>query len=118
MLRDVAHIVQTVFCQFLSFFKVDATFQTWWQCGRDDTSALLDRSKLIDHPDLADAKKKSWFLISGPELEEQKLLILRKEIQIHCTSDLTHEADQLKLQRCLRDQVTQDWVLVEVASYS
>jgi len=44
-------------------------------------------------------------LVPGPELEEQKLLILRKEIQIHCTSDLTHEADQLKLQRCLRDQV-------------
>ena len=42
---------------------------------------------------------------SGPELEEQKLLILRKEIQIHCVSDITHEADQLKLQRCLRDQL-------------
>ena len=45
------------------------------------------------------------FDISGPELEEQKLLILRKEIQIHCSTDLTHEADQLKLQRCLRDQL-------------
>ncbi len=44
-------------------------------------------------------------MISGPELEEQKLLILRKEIQIHCESELTHEADQLKLQRCLRSQL-------------
>ena len=44
-------------------------------------------------------------IFSGPELEEQKLLILRKEIQIHCATDLTHEADQLKLQRCLRDQL-------------
>ena len=44
--------------------------------------------------------------ISGPELEEQKLLILRKEIQLHvCLSGLTHEADQLKLQRCLRSQL-------------
>jgi hypothetical protein len=41
----------------------------------------------------------------GPELEEQKLLILQKEIQIHCESELTHEADQLKLQRCLRGQL-------------
>ncbi len=38
-------------------------------------------------------------------MEEQKLLILQKEIQIHCESDLTHEADQLKLQRCLRNQL-------------
>ena len=46
------------------------------------------------------------FIISGPELEEQKLLILRKEIQLHvCLSGLTHEADQLKLQRCLRSQL-------------
>ena len=46
------------------------------------------------------------FFISGPELEEQKLLILRKEIQLHvCLSGLTHEADQLKLQRCLRSQL-------------
>lgn len=43
--------------------------------------------------------------VLGPELEEQKLLILRKEIQIHCVSDITHEADQLKLQRCLRQQL-------------
>ena len=43
--------------------------------------------------------------VLGPELEEQKLLILRKEIQIHCVSDITHEADQLKLQRCLRSQL-------------
>jgi len=43
--------------------------------------------------------------LQGPELEEQKLLILRKEIQIHCLSDLTHEADQQKLQRCLRGQL-------------
>jgi hypothetical protein len=42
---------------------------------------------------------------SGPELEEQKLLILQKEIQTHCLSDLTHEADQLRLQRCLRNQL-------------
>ena len=35
------------------------------------------------------------FFISGPELEEQKLLILRKEIQLHvCLSGLTHEADR------------------------
>ena len=48
----------------------------------------------------------SIFFISGPELEEQKLLILRKEIQLHvCLSGLTHEADQLKLQRCLRSQL-------------
>lgn len=43
--------------------------------------------------------------LQGPELEEQKLLILRKEIQIHCVSEITHEADQLKLQRCLRTQL-------------
>jgi hypothetical protein len=43
--------------------------------------------------------------IQGPELEEQKLLILRKEIEIHCVSELTHESDQLKLQRCLRSQL-------------
>lgn len=44
--------------------------------------------------------------LQGPELEEQKLLILRKEIQLHvCLSGLTHEADQLKLQRCLRSQL-------------
>jgi len=43
--------------------------------------------------------------IQGPELEEQKLLILRKEIEIHCLSELTHEPDQLKLQRCLRSQL-------------
>ena len=42
---------------------------------------------------------------AGPELEEQKLLILRKEIQIHVQSDITHESDQLKLQRCLREQL-------------
>jgi hypothetical protein len=29
----------------------------------------------------------------------------QKEIQIHCESELTHEADQLKLQRCLRGQL-------------
>ncbi len=45
------------------------------------------------------------FCFAGPELEEQKLLILQKEIQIHCESELTHEADQLKLQRCLRSQL-------------
>lgn len=45
------------------------------------------------------------FLLLGPELEEQKLLILQKEIQVHCVSDITHEADQLKLQRCLRSQL-------------
>lgn len=44
-------------------------------------------------------------ILSGPELEEQKLLILQKEIQLHCESELTHEADQLKLQRCLRSQL-------------
>ena len=44
-------------------------------------------------------------VIIGPELEEQKLLILQKEIQLHCVSDITHEADQLKLQRCLRSQL-------------
>jgi len=43
--------------------------------------------------------------LQGPELEEQKLLILRKEIEIHCISELSHEADQLKLQRCLRGQL-------------
>ena len=69
------------------------------------------------------------FKISGPELEEQKLLILRKEIQVHVTSayfdqiklqhdfsketeergqleaDQLHEGDQIKLQRCLRSQL-------------
>ena len=45
-----------------------------------------------------------WF-VSGPELEEQKLLILGKEVQIHIESPLTHEADQIKLQRCLRTQL-------------
>ena len=90
----------------------------------DGSAAVMTLQRCLTVPSWSiiqtwhDAKKKSWFLISGPELEEQKLLILRKEIQIHCTSDLTHEADQLKLQRCLRDQVTQDWVLVEVASSS
>lgn len=43
--------------------------------------------------------------IQGPELEEQKLLILRKEISVHCLSELTHIPDQLKLQRCLRSQL-------------
>ena len=43
--------------------------------------------------------------LQGPELEEQKLLVLRKEIEIHCISELTHEPDQLKLMRCLRDQL-------------
>ena len=43
--------------------------------------------------------------LQGPVLEEQKLLILRKEIQIHVESRLTHEADQIKLQRCLRSQL-------------
>mgnify|MGYP001227993765 FL=1 len=43
--------------------------------------------------------------LQGPELEEQKLLVLRKEIEIHCISDLTHEPDQLKLMRCLRGQL-------------
>ena len=43
--------------------------------------------------------------LQGPELEEQKLLILRKEIQIHVESRLTHEADQIRLQRCLRAQL-------------
>ncbi|TRY68445.1 hypothetical protein TCAL_06832 [Tigriopus californicus] len=43
--------------------------------------------------------------LQGPELEEQKLLILQKEIQIHCVSEITHVADQLKLQRCLRSQL-------------
>ena len=47
-----------------------------------------------------------WF-VSGPELEEQKLLILGKEIQFHCTSAsiLFHEAKQIELQRCLRTQL-------------
>jgi len=43
--------------------------------------------------------------LQGPELEEQKLLILRKEIEIHCISELSHEADQLMLMRCLREQL-------------
>ena len=70
--------------------------------------------------------------IAGPELEEQKLLILRKEIQVHVTSsaeiqeadqyrlqdfsseggdakqdaaDREHEREQIKLQRCLRTQL-------------
>merc|ERR1712088_536954 len=43
--------------------------------------------------------------LQGPELEEQQLLILRKEIEIHCISELSHEADQLKLMRCLRGQL-------------
>ena len=47
----------------------------------------------------------SMVALQGPELEEQKLLILRKEIQIHVESIITHEADQIKLQRCLRNQL-------------
>ncbi len=43
--------------------------------------------------------------LQGPELEEQKILILQKEIQIHIETILSHEADQLKLQRCLRSQL-------------
>jgi len=44
--------------------------------------------------------------LQGPELEEQKLLILRKEIEIHCINgELAHVPDQLKLQRCLRKQL-------------
>ena len=34
------------------------------------------------------------------------MLILRKEIQLHVLgTDMTHVADQLKLQRCLRSQL-------------
>ena len=41
-----------------------------------------------------------------PELEEQKLLILRKEIQLHVDGNMMfHVANQLKLQRCLRSQL-------------
>merc|ERR1719458_44007 len=44
--------------------------------------------------------------LQGPELEEQKLLILRKEIEIHCNNgDLAHESDQRTLQRCIRKQL-------------
>jgi len=44
--------------------------------------------------------------LQGPELEEQKLLILRREIEIHCSNgEITHESDQRKLQRCLREQL-------------
>ena len=73
-----------------------------------------------------------YFFMQGPELEEQKLLVLRKEIEIHCirfasdspvvhslksavyfdrkikacpSGELGHDADQLKLQRCLRGQL-------------
>lgn len=61
-------------------------------------------------------------MFQGPELEEQKLLILRREIEIHCSKyalqsspqltspylpsgEITHESDQRKLQRCLREQL-------------
>jgi len=44
--------------------------------------------------------------LQGPELEEQKLLILRREIEIHCNNgDLAHESDQRTLQRCIRKQL-------------
>ena len=36
--------------------------------------------------------------LQGPELEEQKLLIIRKEIETHCINgELAHVTDQLKL---------------------
>ena len=44
--------------------------------------------------------------LQGPELEEQKLQILRKEIKLHVNNgELLHVADQIKLQRCLRGQL-------------
>ena len=32
-------------------------------------------------------------------------MILQKEIHVHCVSEITHDADQLKLKRCLRGQL-------------
>ena len=48
--------------------------------------------------------------LQGPELEEQKTVILRLEIQLHCLSDSAvseenHVRDQINLKRCMRDQL-------------
>ena len=43
--------------------------------------------------------------IQGPELEEQKIQILRLEIPLHCLSEETHARDQISLKRCMRDQL-------------
>ena len=44
--------------------------------------------------------------LQGPELEEQKLQILRKEIQLHVQNGMMlHVSDQIQLQRCLRGQL-------------
>ena len=45
--------------------------------------------------------------LQGPELEEQKLQILRKEIKLHVITDIEqfHVTEQINLQRCLRQQL-------------
>ncbi|XP_023333011.1 uncharacterized protein LOC111704873 [Eurytemora carolleeae] len=71
--------------------------------SKTDDSNFLER--FIHSRNKYDQTLLHMVAIQGPELEEQKLLILRKEIEIHCLSELTHESDQLKLQRCLRSQL-------------
>ena len=45
--------------------------------------------------------------LQGPELEEQKLQILRKEIQLHVIigTETHHVTEQIHMQRCLRKQL-------------
>ena len=45
--------------------------------------------------------------LQGPELEEQKLQILRKEIQLHVIigTETHHVTEQIHMQRCLRNQL-------------
>ena len=71
-------------------------------CQEENRAVLND---LIHMRNKAGDTLLAMVALQGPELEEQKLLILRKEIQIHIECDLTHEADQIKLQRCLRGQL-------------
>ena len=70
---------------------------------QEENKAVLN--ELIHMRNKAGDSLLAMVALQGPELEEQKLLILRKEIQIHVESRLTHEADQIKLQRCLRGQL-------------
>eukprot|EP00095_Tigriopus_kingsejongensis_P008429 maker-scaffold1302_size49677-snap-gene-0.18 protein:Tk08429 transcript:maker-scaffold1302_size49677-snap-gene-0.18-mRNA-1 annotation:"hypothetical protein DAPPUDRAFT_43071" len=81
---------------------ISASLRSTKFCNPEDSNFLRD----VMHMRNANQQTLlAMVALQGPELEEQKLLILQKEIQIHCESDLTHEADQLKLQRCLRDQL-------------
>lgn len=71
-------------------------------CQEDNKAVLND---LIHMRNKVGDSLLAMVALQGPELEEQKLLILKKEIQLHVESRLTHEADQIKLQRCLRGQL-------------